>query len=432
MRQTLFVIPSEIAGVSVFGFGWLLAVWAIASTALMVWLIRRDGWNSETRGYLPALLLGGAAIAFLLPNLVLPEAGGLPIRGYGVLLLTAVLSGVGLSVYRARQMGVDPEIILSLATWLFLAGIIGARLFYVIEYWGDFLKPNAASPELVPTLKAVLDVTKGGLVVYGSLLAGGLALVVFVYKHKLPGLAMSDLIAPGVVLGMAVGRIGCFLNGCCYGGACELPWAVRFPAGSPPHLQQVHDGQIALHGLAFERSGSAPPIIASIEPDSPAARSGLERGDRVTGISGAAVSSVESAQLRLLDIKGAGSEITIQTANRSAPARFRLGEQIERSRPVHPTQLYSAIDAGLLCLLLLAYYPFRRRDGELTALVLTIHPISRFLIEVIRIDEAAVFNTSLSISQNISLVLLAGAVALWAYIMLRPARLALPPAVAAA
>jgi phosphatidylglycerol:prolipoprotein diacylglycerol transferase len=92
-----------------------------------------------------------------------------------------------------------------------------------------------------------------------------------------------------------------------------------------------------------------------------------------------------------------------------------------RSLPVHPTQLYSAIHAGLLAWFLWSWYPFRRRDGEVFALLITIYPISRFLLEIIRIDESAVFGTGLSISQNISLALLASAVGLWIYLLRKPA-----------
>ena len=92
----------------------------------------------------------------------------------------------------------------------------------------------------------------------------------------------------------------------------------------------------------------------------------------------------------------------------------------DHSRPVHPTQLYSSIGAFLICLLLLAYDPYRRRDGELWALMLTVYPVSRFLEEMIRTDEPAIFGTGMTISQNISLVLLLCAGALWAY-LLRPA-----------
>ena len=84
-----------------------------------------------------------------------------------------------------------------------------------------------------------------------------------------------------------------------------------------------------------------------------------------------------------------------------------------RSPSVHPTQLYSTIDALILCFLLLCYDRFRRRDGELTALMLTIYPITRFLIEMIRNDEAAILGTGLHISQIIGLGLLPVAVCLW-------------------
>ena len=99
-----------------------------------------------------------------------------------------------------------------------------------------------------------------------------------------------------------------------------------------------------------------------------------------------------------------------------------------RSLPVHPTQLYSAINALLICLFLLAYEPFRRRDGELFALMLTIYPLTRFLLEIIRTDESAIFDTGLSISQNVSLAAMLGVAALWLFILRRPRGTALAAA----
>ena len=96
---------------------------------------------------------------------------------------------------------------------------------------------------------------------------------------------------------------------------------------------------------------------------------------------------------------------------------WTLTATLPRSIPVHPAQLYSAIDCFLLMFVLLAYEPFQRRNGELLAMLLTFHPISRFLLEIVRIDEAAMFGTGLSISQLISVVALAGAGVLWAYIL---------------
>jgi phosphatidylglycerol:prolipoprotein diacylglycerol transferase len=413
MRQTLFVIPRQLGGIDVFGFGWLLGIWAIASVAIMAWSLARYGWRAESRSYAAALCVVGLAIAVVLPLLTQPD--GLPIRGYGVMLLVSVLSGIGLSVYRARQKGVDPEIILSLATWFFIWGIIGARVFYVIEYWEDFQEPTLAK-----TLLAMINLTQGGLVVYGSLLAGGAALVVFIYKHNLPGLALADLVAPGVVLGVALGRIGCFLNGCCYGGPSDLPWAVRFPAPSPAYVDQARQGQLFVHGLLFRGAGSDPAVIDRVEPGSQAARAGLKAGDRVTAINGAPAESVKTAQFELFNTFGAGKQLSIQVAGDAKARSWSIEGLPPLSRPVHPTQLYSLIDGLVLCFFLLAYEPYRRRDGELTALVLTIHPVSRFLLEVIRVDESPVFHTGMSISQNISIAIFVAGVGLWIYLLRRP------------
>jgi phosphatidylglycerol:prolipoprotein diacylglycerol transferase len=96
---------------------------------------------------------------------------------------------------------------------------------------------------------------------------------------------------------------------------------------------------------------------------------------------------------------------------------------LPRSLPVHPTQLYGVLDGLTLCLLLLAYAPFRRRDGELLALMMTLYPVTRFLQEMIRTDEAPVFGTGMTISQNVSLLMLIAAIGVWCYLLaFRPRR----------
>ena len=261
MCQTIFTIPAKFLGIDVFGFGWLLAAWAVVSVGMLAWLVQRHGFGPETRSHLPGLALAGAAIAFLLPRL--SQADGLPIRGYGVMLLLALVASIGLAAWRAERLGLDPDMILSLAFWLVTSGIIGARLFYIIEYWQQFQKPT-----LYETLATMANVSQGGLVVYGSLLAGGAALVAFVWRYHVPGLALSDLVAPSVVLGVAIGRIGCFLNGCCYGGTSDLPWSVSFPWGSPPHDAQVERGQLPIQGLLVRRQGDRSGRHRQVEPDS--------------------------------------------------------------------------------------------------------------------------------------------------------------------
>jgi phosphatidylglycerol---prolipoprotein diacylglyceryl transferase len=339
MRSELFRIPIEWGGVPLFGVGVVLALWVTGCVVGMIVLAKKSG-GTAWKELLPGLVIGSLAIVFL-PRLF-PE--GLPIRGYGLMVLCGVVSGLLLAMHRAQQVGLSPDTILSMAFSFLLAGIIGARLFYVIEYWDSRFK----SDDWRETALNVLKFTEGGLVVYGALIGAAVAGVWYVRRHQLPLLAMSDLIAPSLLIGLAFGRIGCFLNGCCYGGECELPWAVTFPQDSLPYIEQVEAG-------AF------------------------------------------------------GDPATLSPANLPA-----------RSLPVHPTQLYSAIDAGLLCWLLWSYYPFRRRDGEVTALMLTLHPISRFLLEVIRVDESAVFGTGLSISQNFRIMFLVLALVGWAMLLRQP------------
>jgi phosphatidylglycerol:prolipoprotein diacylglycerol transferase len=138
--------------------------------------------------------------------------------------------------------------------------------------------------------------------------------------------------------------------------------------------------------------------------------------------------NVADAMSALLFLREPGTEVRLRVTGPSGAktVAWSVPDELPRSLPVHPTQIYSAIDGFLLLFFLLAYEPFQRRDGELLALLLTLHPISRFLLEVIRIDEASMFGTGLSISQLISIVGLAGAAVLWAYILRRPAAKAAP------
>ncbi len=422
MCQTIFEIPSRLFGLPLFGFGLLLAAWSLGGVALAIVMARRQGWSSDTLSQLFMYALCGAALCFLPPRMHLIIDGGLPVRGYGVMLLVAVSGAVLVSIRRARQMGQDPEMILSCATWLFIGGIAGARLFYVIQKWKLFQRPTWGE-----TIEAALNIAQGGLVVYGSLLAGGLALYLFSRKHRLPWLAMCDLVAPGLVLGMALGRVGCFMNGCCYGGPSDLPWAVQFPWNTPPFADQVKSGKIPVHGISLGSDLEGPPVVLAVEPDSSAALSGLKVGDKLEAVNGMKVASVEEAQVMLLSIDRPGALVSLRVAGNSRPLEWPITGALPRSQAVHPAQLYSTIDALLLCALLLAYSPFRRRDGELLALIMTVHPISRFLLEIIRVDEGDVLWTGMSISQNISLGIFAAGCLLWIYLLSRPASLAWGP-----
>ncbi|MCH8042820.1 MAG: prolipoprotein diacylglyceryl transferase [Planctomycetes bacterium] len=420
MKQLFLTIPVKTDSVEIFGFGVLLAIWAVFSLGLIVYLVRRQGWGADTLSYLPLLLLIGGAI-YGLPMLF-PE--GLPIRGYGVMMLLAVVSGVALTVYRARLVGLKVEIIYSLAFWVFITGIVGGRLMHIINYWDNYRHGDDGKLRTWgETLKAMLDIPSGGLVVFGALIAVSIMLAIFVRRNRLPGLALCDLIAPSMVLGLALGRIGCLLNGCCYGGLCEAPWAVQFPAEAPPYQHHFKAGQI--HGIVLSERDDDSPVIRRVIPGSVAEIAGLAEGDRIRKIGNVGVVTVDMATLRLRHVLGDEFDIATDRGTVTlSPARP------ERSLPVHPTQIYSAINALLLCLFLLAYYPYRRRDGEVFALLLTLYPISRYLLEIIRADEITRASESgLTHAMAISIAIIVGVTAMWFVILRRPVGTVFPKAV---
>ncbi len=470
MLRTLFFIPLSIGGIPLFGFGLLLFVWLGLTLGAALWMWRRHGPKTDWGSHLLLALLGAAVIVFVVPAIAEPE--GLPIRGYGVMMLVAVLSAIALAVHRARRRGWDADVIYSLAFWVFVPGIVGARVFYVIEYWSRDFAP-AFDAGIAAGIGSVLNVTRGGLVVFGSLIGAVVGLVLFAVVRRLPLPALCDLVVPSFALGQAIGRIGCLLNGCCFGGECDLPWAVTFPIDSPPYLAQLDRGlQFGLllgsecpscatrggcgcsscapttspvpttspeagdrssrgegavrragtnsdPGAAGDahRAASAEKVeegglaVQWIDADSPLARQGVAVGDRLQAINGRPLPTIDAA-----------AEVFRFAAVNPRPLEFAFAGKPpvtvpptplpERSRPVHPAQLYSAIDALLLCLLLLAVEPYLKYDGQLFALGLGLHAVSRFLLEIIRIDESAVFGTGLSISQNISLGMLAVALVL--------------------
>ncbi|MGC4005304.1 MAG: prolipoprotein diacylglyceryl transferase [Pirellulales bacterium] len=137
MRQTLFHLPEELFGYPLFGVGLLLAAWCLFSLVFLTWQYRRAGWSGEFTNSLVMSALFAGVVWKLLP--LLADAEGIPIRGYGVMMLIAVVCSVGLAVHRARRVGLSDEVVYSLAMWMVFPGIFGARLFFVIEYRDQFL-----------------------------------------------------------------------------------------------------------------------------------------------------------------------------------------------------------------------------------------------------------------------------------------------------
>jgi phosphatidylglycerol:prolipoprotein diacylglycerol transferase len=409
-------------GTPIFGFGLVLVVW-LAACGVGAWLLsRRTGWAAALGAYGLTTLVVAAVVALAIPRMF-PD--GVPIRGYGVMVLAGATLGMMMSLHLADRANLSRDVIFSFAVEMFLCGVIGARLLYVIEYWDVAIR----RPTLAATLVEALKFTEGGLVVYGGFFGVIASFLWFVYRKKIPAFALADILAPSLLAGVALGRIGCFLNGCCYGGETDRPWAVTFPrynspqSLSPPYADQAAAGRF--YGLRIaegEDSGGAGRVVAldRVEPGSPAEEAGLHVGDRVRAINGRDIGSLDDARATIYAAVFDAAPLELTLADGGVRTLAAI-DPPPRSRPVHPVQLYSSIDAGLLAWLLWSYYPFRRREGEVTALMLTVHPVSRFLQEIVRVDESAIFGTGMTIAQNVSLALLAAAALLWVYLLRKPA-----------
>jgi phosphatidylglycerol:prolipoprotein diacylglycerol transferase len=166
------------------------------------------------------------------------QLGFLTVHWYGVMIALAFLAGLWTATRRARRENIPGEKIADVVLWLMAGSIIGARFAYVATYWKDEF---ADQP-----LSEIFMIQHGGLVYYGGLIGAGLTGSIYLCWKKMPFWKAADVLAPSIALGSVFGRIGCLLNGCCYGRACNLPWAIRFPAdhvthGAPVHPTQIYD-----------------------------------------------------------------------------------------------------------------------------------------------------------------------------------------------
>ena len=153
----------------------------------------------------------------------------MPLYAFGVMMMLGFVFAMLLARPRAKRSGIDPQNIVDLALVILITGIAGARLFYVIEFRDSITGTEGGLINMV-------KIWRGGLVFYGGFIAASLAVLAFCKWKKLSVPVVLDLIAPSLMVGLAFGRIGCFLNGCCYGRPCSMPWAVNFPADSFVHM----------------------------------------------------------------------------------------------------------------------------------------------------------------------------------------------------
>ena len=173
--------------------------------------------------------------------------GVLHVRSYGLMLAVAFLVGTWLGLKEARRLGLDPDHLVTVVLVTLVSSVIGARLLYVLEHLSEFRGEWSS----------ILAVWQGGLTLYGGILAGACAALLTARRLGMPMWAVADALTPSVALGTMFGRVGCFLNGCCYGHPTALPWGVVYPPDSFAGLEfgdtPIHPAQIynALFGLAL-------------------------------------------------------------------------------------------------------------------------------------------------------------------------------------
>lgn len=395
MRSNLFYIPHQIAGVPMLGFGILLALVWIVFIAWGALKYSRTKSSSDVTGALPVVLIASAVLVFLLPSVEQkwPDgtAIGLPIRGYGVMVVAGLFCGVGITILRAKQLGLSVDDVIGLGFWMMLTGVIGARVFFVVQKWSEF-----------NSITDVFKLTEGGLVIYGGVIGGLLAGITYCWQRNLNVLAMADLIAPGFLIGQSLGRIGCLLHGCCFGGVCtaELP-SIQFPQGSLPYQSQLASGRL----LGVELESQFPPsIIKAIKPDSLASQRGFKKG---ASLSGVYVSSVEKVAG---DDPVAAPQMFAEAKVGGQAISFLPSQLPSKSLETHPSQIYSAINAALLCVLIWFLQPFTSRDGMVFCIAILLYTSSRFLMELVRSDEASQLGTGLTIAQLFSVAAIISAV----------------------
>ncbi len=248
----------------------------------------------------------------------------MPVYGYGLMLVIGFLLAIELAKRLARHTGLDPETFVNCGLIALLSGVIGARLSHVFENWSEF----TASASAWENFKHMANIRSGGLTFYGGLLFATPMCLLYGRHRKVPLRMGMDIIAPCVMVGLAFGRIGCFLNGCCYGAECHAPWAVQYPYQSNAYVDQWRDGKVQPPPALVREDGK------SLVPAPEAAKS-------------AALAPLAATQ---------------------------------RSLAVHPAQLYSMFNALLIAAALVAFYTIPHAPGRVFALMFILKGITRFLL----------------------------------------------------
>ena len=311
------------------------------------------------------------------------------VKSYGLMLVIGFLAAVWVIRRLSRDFTPDPQFITNAALYSLVGGIIGARLFFVVHYFEKFRDFPIE----------VLYIWQGGLELLGGVIAAVGIILFYVLYHKLPVRRYFDVLAVGMMLALVFGRIGCFLNGCCYGKPTELPWGVRFPYNSFAYVSQINADP--------QRNRTQPQLMLPRET--------------YLGYTG------ENGKWYPMPYNDLSEEQKIEVTE----GRYQC-------RPVHPTQLYSSALAAFWCFVLYLFWRRAQRTelsrgpsrlftkpGCTFALMLIIYGISRFGMEFLRDDNPFELD-GLTISQNIGIAMAALGVILMVVFQKMKARAVVP------
>jgi len=277
----------------------------------------------------------------------------LTIKFYGLMMVIAFLAAVSIIRRLSRNITPNPQLITNAALYSLIAGVVGARLFYVVHHFDQFQGRNLIS---------VFAIWQGGLELIGGVVLAISVIFFYLWYHKLPKRRYLDILAIGLMLALAFGRIGCFLNGCCFGKPANLPWAVRFPYGSFAYRSQVSPD--------LKRNRPQPQL--KLPPDFFGYVD--KHGQWYSGLK-------------------PYEDLTLQQKEMVTNGKYRC-------LPVHPTELYSSANGAILCLILYLFWRrTKKADNSKNAkkllakpgctfgLMFVLYGITRFLIEAVRDDN---------------------------------------------
>jgi phosphatidylglycerol---prolipoprotein diacylglyceryl transferase len=412
MQQVLFRIPLNTAWFPEWYPLWAVVATLICLAVIAAWLVTRLAFPKEPGNWslssgmlwVGSGVLGGLVSRVLLGGLQIKD--GVPIYGFGMMLFLAFLLCTWVAGRRAESEGIRWDTIQDLAIWLFLGGLLGARVTYLLQ-------KDPWPSTFMDFLMSLPRIWEGGIILYGSVL-GAMASYALGYwlvfrKEGIPTLKLADVIAPSMALGLCLGRIGCFLNGCCYGQvACAdcAVYPVHFPLSAPARYSLVDEGYQTCAGFTFdvEQDGNGVKV-GKVEPGSAAANAGLASGDIIERADGHPMPTTELLSDYLANFSHwppGKTDLTLEIHGQSRPLTFT-----PRTLGLHPTQLYESVSMLLLFLFLTAVYPFRRHEGQVTALLMICYGLHRFFNELLRNDPRPV-----GFERYASVILIAGGVLL--------------------